>query len=404
MIELAEAQARLFALREQVESVEVSLGDALGRWATADVLARRTQPARDLSAMDGYAVVSADGAGSRRIIGESAAGKLFAGTVRAGEAVRIFTGAVVPDGADCIIVQEEVERDGDVMTLSGGAPQPGRHIRHAGADFAAGSVLIARGEQITPARIGLAAMGGYAMLPVTRRLRVALISTGDELVAPGSPTADDQIPSANAPMLAALLAALPVEVQDCGIVGDDLDALQAAFSSVADADIIVTIGGASVGDHDLVRPVLEAAGASIDFWKIAMRPGRPVMAGRLGDAVVLGSPGNPVSAFVTALLLLKPLIAHLCGASDPLPARVEAKLGAPMPANGNRLDHVRGLLTGSTVVPVGKDDSSMLAALAKANALIIRDINAPAALAGDAVPCIDMRQLGRIVGQLATRT
>ena len=391
MIELAEAQARLFALREPVESVDVPLSGALGRWASADVLAQRTQPARNLSAMDGYAVVSADGTGSRRVIGESAAGRLFAGKVRAGEAVRIFTGAVVPDGADCIVVQEEAERDGDVVTLSGGAPQPSQHIRHAGSDFAAGAVLIAKGEQITPARVGLAAMGGHAMLPVARRLRVALISTGDELVAPGSPTADDQIPSANAPMLAALLATLPVEVQDCGIVPDDLDALQSVFSSLADADIIVTIGGASVGDHDLVRPALEAAGANLDFWKIAMRPGRPVMAGRLGDAVVLGLPGNPVSAYVTALLLLKPLIAYLCGANDPLPARVEAKLGAPMPANGNRLDHVRGLLTGSTIVPVGRDDSSMLAALAQSNTLIIRDINAPAALPGDAVLCVDMR-------------
>jgi molybdopterin molybdotransferase len=388
MIELAEAQARLFALRGAVQMEEVPLIEAVGRWAAADVVAQRTQPARDLSAMDGYAIRAADAPGPWRVIGESAAGQLFAGSVDAGKAVRIFTGAVVPDGADCILIQEHAMRDGDALALTDEAPAVGRHIRRAGADFTNGGLLLAKGEAITPARIALAAMGGHALLPARRKLRVALISTGDELVSPGEPCAEDQIPSSNAPMLAAMLAGLPVEIEDRNIVRDNLEALNAEFAACSGADIIVSIGGASVGDHDLVRPALEAAGADIDFWKIAMRPGKPVMAGTLGDAVVLGLPGNPVSAFVTAFLLLKPLIAHLSGASDPLPERIEAKLSAPLPANGGRMDHIRGFLTGSIATPLGHSDSSMLAALSASNILIIREINSQRADPDDMVACL----------------
>jgi molybdopterin molybdotransferase len=386
MIELAEAQARLFALRAPVAVEDVPLVDAVGRWAAEDVIARRTQPARDLSAMDGYAICPAD-ASEWRVIGESAAGRGFTGALKPDEAVRIFTGAVVPDGAETVLIQENAVRDGDYVRLSDAAAKAGQHIRRAGGDFAAGAVLIKAGEAMTAARIGLAAMGGHATVSVRRRVRVAIISTGDELVAPGEQCADDQIPSSNAPMLVAMLAGLPVEVDDRGVVRDDLAALTAAFGACAGADIIITIGGASVGDHDLVRPALDAAGASIDFWKIAMRPGKPVMAGTLGQAMVLGLPGNPVSAFVTAFLLLKPLVAHLCGASDPLPERIEAKLGASLPANGGRLDHIRGILSGSVAAPTGLNDSSMLASLSASNILIIRDINAPYASVGDSATC-----------------
>jgi molybdopterin molybdotransferase len=388
MIELAEAQARLFALGGPVDAEDVPLIGAVGRWAANDVAARRTQPARDLSAMDGYAIRAVDAPGPWRVIGESAAGRLFAGFVGPGEAVRIFTGAVVPDGADAILIQENALRDGNIATLTGEAPFTGKHIRKAGADFAGGSVLIAKGEPITPARIALAAMGGHATLSVARKLRVAIVSTGDELVLPGEPAAEGQIPSSNASMLAAMLAELPVEVHDRGIIRDDLAALTAEFQVCAGADIIVSIGGASVGDHDLVKPALKAAGASLDFWKIAMRPGKPVIAGILADAIVLGLPGNPVSAFVTAFLLLKPLIAHLSGATNPLPERIEARLDGPLPANGNRLDHVRGILKGSIATPTGTNDSSMLAALSSSNTLIIRDIDAPAAASGDTVLCL----------------
>jgi molybdopterin molybdotransferase len=388
MIELAEAQARLFALKDALACEYVPLHQAVGRWASEDILAKRTQPARDLSAMDGYAIHSKDAPGPWRVVGESAAGRLFAGEVGAGEAVRIFTGAVVPKGGDCILIQENATCDGDLLMLKDKAPSAGKHIRRAGGDFFEGSVLISKGEVFTPARIGLAAMGGHATLPVRRKLRVALVSTGDELVAPGEACAEDQIPSSNAAMLAAMLANLPVEIDDRGIVRDELAALTAEFGRCADADIIVSIGGASVGDHDLVRPALEATGATIDFWKIAMRPGKPVMAGTLGNAVVLGLPGNPVSAFVTAFLLLKPLVAYLSGARTPLPQRIEAKLGAPLPANGDRLDHIRGILTGSIATTAGANDSSMLGSLSVSNILIIRDINAPAVAAGDSVRCL----------------
>ncbi len=388
MISLEEAQARLFALREPVEAEEVPLVEAVGRWAAADVLARRTQPARDLSAMDGYAIRHADLPGPWHVTGERAAGRLFEGSVGAGEAMRIFTGAVVPDGADCILIQEDAVRDGDLLALSGDAPARGRHIRRAGSDFAEGALLVKTGEPWTAARLGLAAIGGHGLVPVHRKLRVAIVSTGDELVPSGEPTLDNQIPSSNSAMLAAMLAGMPVEVDDRGIVSDDLASLTAELEAIAGADIIVSIGGASVGDHDLVRPALQAAGASIDFWKIAMRPGKPVLAGRLGDAVVLGLPGNPVSAFVTAFLLLGPLVAHLGGAANPLPERIEAKLGAPLPANGPRLDHVRGILSGTVATPTGINDSSMLFALSKSNILIIRDINAPEAPIGTPVPCL----------------
>jgi molybdopterin molybdotransferase len=388
MISLAEAQARLFALVVPKEAEDVPLNEAYGRWAAADVVARRTQPVRDLSAMDGFAIRSDDAPGPWEIVGESAAGRHFAGTIGAHEAVRIFTGAVVPAGADAIVIQENTAVVAGQLRLTAEAPASGKHIRRAGGDFGEGAVLVKAGERFTPARIGLAAMGGFAQVPVRRRLRVAIISTGDELVPPGEPCGEDQIPSSNAPMLAAMLAALPVDVTMRPIVRDDLAALTAEFCACAGFDIVVSIGGASVGDHDLVRPALLAAGAQLDFWKIAMRPGKPVMAGQLGDAVVLGLPGNPVSAYVTAMLLLLPLVAHLGGAADPLPERLEVRLGAAMPANGDRADFVRGRLDGSVATPLGRNDSAMLAALSASNILILRDINANKAAIGDLVNCL----------------
>ncbi len=388
MIALDEAQVRLFALATPKETEDVPLSDALGRWAAADVVARRMQPARDLSAMDGYAIRSGDAPGPWTIIGESAAGGRFEGSIGAGEAVRIFTGAVVPTGADAILIQENAAVEGGQLQLTAEAPSLGKHIRRAGGDFGDGAVLVKAGERFTPARIGLAAMGGYARLPVRRRLRVAIISTGDELVSPGEPCAEDQIPSSNGPMLAAMLGGLAADVTVRPIVRDDLAALTAEFGACAGFDIVVSIGGASVGDHDLVRPALQAAGASLDFWKIAMRPGKPVMAGTLGGAVVLGLPGNPVSAYVTAMLLLLPLVAHLGGAADPLPERLEARLGAELPANGDRMDFVRGRLEGSVAWPVGGNDSAMLAALSLSNILIIRNTYSPHAAEGDIVNCL----------------
>lgn len=386
MISIEEAQSRIFALKDPVETELLPLTDAAGRWAAEDVVALRTQPARDLSAMDGYAVRFADGGGPWQVIGESAAGRRFAGSVGAGEAVRIFTGAVVPEGADTVIIQENVARDGDIVRLTGDAPKKaGANVRLAGGDFAEGKIVIPKGAELHARHIALAAMAGHGALRVGRKLRVALVSTGDELVAPGEPCAEDQIPSSNGFMLAAMLQNLPVEINEFPAVEDKLDTLTALFRNLSGHDIIVTTGGASVGDHDLVVPALEASGGKLDFWKIAMRPGKPVIAGSIGNAIALGLPGNPVSAYVTATLFLEPLIAHLCGAAAPVPQRLTAKTGVDLAQNGERTDHLRARLVDGILHPVGINDSAMLAALSEANALIIRDPNAQIAPAATEV-------------------
>jgi molybdopterin molybdotransferase len=391
MIALTEAQARLIALAKPVSSEKVPLLGSIGRWLAADVIAQRTQPARDLSAMDGYAVNAADEQRSWRVIGESAAGKPFLEQIGAGEAVRIFTGAALPPGSDTIVIQENVTCDGDVITLSeGNPPEAGRHVRPFGGDFARGETLITAGTRLSPAGIALAAMGGHGSVPVRRPIRIAIISSGDELVAPGTQTDDDHIPATNALMIASMLDGWTLEINDIGIVADTLDALIIAIKKAANADIIVTSGGASVGDHDLVRPALLAAGATLDYWKVAMRPGKPLMAGQLGDSLVLGLPGNPVSAFVTAILFLKPAIAALSGAAEALPRALTGILGAAMPAVGARTDHIRARLSENRLFPVGIDDSAALKGLARADALIVREAGAPTADIGDIVQFIPL--------------
>lgn len=383
LLTIVEAQARLFAAATPVGCEDVPLAQAHGRWSAAPIHARRTQPASDLSAMDGYAIRFADLPGPWTLIGESAAGRPFAAPVGPGETVRIFTGAAMPAGADTVMIQEEVEADGVAIRLTGEGPRAhGRNTRRRGLDFAEGDRLIAKGEALTPARIAAAATGGVATLPVHRRVRVAICATGDELVEPsigGDPAA---LPESNRAMLAAMLAELPVELIDMGILPDDRDALRDAFARV-EADLLVTTGGASVGDHDLVRPALEAAGGQIDFWRIALRPGKPMMAGRLDAMMVLGLPGNPVSAFVTATLFVKPLIAHLGGAHDPLPRATAAILGEDLPANGPRTDYLRAELRDGRAFASTIQDSSMLLTLARSHCLIVRPADAPAARAGD---------------------
>jgi len=391
LLAVAEAQARIAALGTLLPTETVPLERAAGRWAAEDVAALRTQPAADLSAMDGYAIRFAELPGPWTVIGESAAGGGLGLSVAPGEATRIFTGAPLPAGADTVLVQEEAARDGNRLALSGeGPPRLRAHVRGAGTDFLAGTPLIAAGERLTPARIALAAIGGHGTLSVRRRPRVALISTGDELVPPGAPVEGVQLPASNAPMLAALLGLLPVEIEDRGIVPDRMDALVAAFADAAAADVIVTTGGASVGDHDLVRPALQAAGAKIDFWRVAMKPGKPLMGGRLGKAVVLGLPGNPVSAFVTANLFLKPLLATMMGAADPWPTIRAATLSAPLPATGMRAEYLRARWAAGGVEPLGQQDSAALAALAAAELLIVRAPHAPALEAGEAVEIITL--------------
>ncbi|WP_404339508.1 molybdopterin molybdotransferase MoeA [Sphingomonas sp. MMS12-HWE2-04] len=390
LLPLAEAQTRLLALAGPVAAETVPLAEAAGRWLAADVIAARTQPSSDLSAMDGYAIRFADMPGPWAVIGESAAGLGFAGALNAGEAVRIFTGAPLPSGADTVLVQEEAAREGDRLLLAGEGPaHQGRNTRRRGLDFHEGAALLSAGDLMTPARLALAGAAGYAELPVRRRVRVALAATGNELVLPGQPVGPSQLPETNRLMLIAQLAGLPVEIVDLGILPDDFAVLERAFREV-EADLLVTSGGASVGDHDLVRPALEAAGATIDFWRIALRPGKPMMAGKRGAMLVLGLPGNPVSAFVTAHLFVRPLVAHLAGASAPFPRTRSVPLGAPLPANGARTDYLRAELRDGQAFAAARQDSGMLSTLARATCLIVRPVLAPALAAGNSVEILDL--------------
>lgn len=390
LLPLAEAQSRLLALAEPVQAEQVPLAQAAGRWLAADVAALRTQPSADLSAMDGYAIRFADLPGPWAVIGESAAGRGFAGTMASGEAIRVFTGAPLPAGADTVLLQEEAAREGPRLRLTGEGPDhQGRNIRPRGLDFHDGAALLAAGDRLTPARLALAGAAGHSALPAHRRVRVAVAATGDELVAPGTPVGPAQLPETNRLMLVAQLAGLPVEIIDLGILPDDHVALENAFAQV-DADLLVTSGGASVGDHDLVRPALEAAGAVIDFWRIALRPGKPLMAGKRGTMLVLGLPGNPVSAFVTTHLFVRPLVAHLAGSRAPFPTTRAVPLGEALPANGARTDYLRAELRDGRAFAAWRQDSGMLTTLARADCLIVRAVHAPALDPGDFVEILDL--------------
>ncbi len=395
LLDVDMARARLLEGIMALPSETVGLALARGRVLAADVAATLTQPPFAASAMDGYAVRWGDIPGPWRVVGESAAGRGWAGKVGPGEAARIFTGAPVPAGADTVVVQEEIDRDGDVARLSGeGPPRLGAHIRKAGQDFAAGAVLGRLGEQLTPARIGLLAAGGHGAVPVVRRPLVTLVATGDELVPPGVVPGIDQIVSSNGVMLRALFENAGAVMEDPGIVPDQRAALAGVLER-AGGDVIVTIGGASVGDHDLVVPVLRDLGAEIDFWKVAMRPGKPMIAGRLGGQRVIGLPGNPVSAFVCAMLFVVPLLARMGGRGDALPM-LRLPLASGLPANGARRDHLRGRIVDGAAEAFGSQDSALLARLAAAEVLIVRMPGAAAAAAGEMVDCIALDSIGNV--------
>ncbi len=386
MISLAEAQQRLMALSAPLLPLESPLHQCVGHYLAEDIIAHRTQPAADLSAMDGCAIRFSDMPGPWQVIGESAAGAPFFGEMAKGEAVRIFTGAHVPSGADTILVQEDAAIEGATLTLTGDGPaKTGQHIRRTGSDFAAGDRLLSVGDLVSPGAVALAAMAGRGTVRVGGRPKVTIIATGDELVAPGKQCSAAQIPSSNSVMLTAMLAPLPCDVTDHGIVGDSLDALRTAFSAHGDANIIVTTGGASVGDHDYVQEALVQSGAEIDFWRIAMKPGKPVMAGKLGKTIVLGLPGNPSSAFVTAFLLLLPLIRHLAGSLSPLPETRTARLTTQIGATGNRAEYLRAVYQDREISALQGQDSGLVTTLAKANALIICAANVPETSSGDRV-------------------
>lgn len=389
-MDLDEAQSRLLALVEPLAIEHVDIEGTLGRYLAAPLHARRCQPMADMSAMDGYAVAEDDLAGPWRVIGESAAGHPFAGTINAGEAVRISTGALLPSGGRAVILQEDLGRTGDELTLAGEAPSPGnRHIRAKGMDFPDGHLLLAAGTQIGPAQAGLALAAGHRHLPVCRIPRLTVIDSGDELSSDPEFCAEHQIPASNGAMLVALARSLPVDAKRNGPIPDDIEALVAALEAASDADIIVTSGGASVGDHDLLRPALEAWGARIEFWRIAIKPGKPLLiATRNRGArrqLVIGLPGNPVSSLVTAYLFMLPVLRALLGAADPLPRKITIRLAEPLKPGGARREFLRAQWDGETVRALSLQDSGALSSLAASNVLIDRPAHAPAALAGDDV-------------------
>ncbi|MEF2550180.1 gephyrin-like molybdotransferase Glp [Aurantimonas sp. A2-1-M11] len=379
-----------------VHTETLPLRDASGRILAADTGSLRTQPGFDASAMDGYAVRAADIGGNGapfrplRLVGEAAAGHAYDGTLQPGETIRISTGAPVPPGADAILIQENADRESGTVT----ATTPvvvGQHIRPAGIDFAEGTPLLSAGTVLTPGAIALAASGGHPDLCVRARPKVAILATGDELVLPGEAIGPSQIVASNTFGVAALVREAGGVPLNCGISPDRESAIDAQLAkALADgADIFVTIGGASVGDHDLVGKVFAARGVSLDFWKVAMRPGKPLMAGRLGDMRVVGLPGNPASSMVAATLFLAPLVRRLAGRPD-RPLRRRGILAAPMPENGDRTDFVRARIKPDDagpprIVPLPRQDSSLLSIYAAADALLVRPVGAAPAQIGD--PC-----------------
>jgi molybdopterin molybdotransferase len=401
LLPVREAVARVLAGVAPLGAETVPIADAAGRVLAIDLAANRTQPPFDASAMDGYALRGAEASlgATLRVIGMAAAGHGFPGTVGSGEAVRIFTGAPVPPGADTILIQEDAAREGDAIRVTEAAT-PGRHVRRRGLDFTEGDVLLPAGTRLGMRQLSLAAAMGHGALSVRARPHVALIATGDELVPPGTSPGPDQIVSSNATGLAALVAAEGGIAHDLGIVRDDMAEITAAVRRAValPVDIIVTLGGASVGDHDLAMDALAAAGMRLDFWRIAMRPGKPLMFGTVpgedGRTVrVLGLPGNPVSTLVGGLLFLAPLVAAHLGAAPRDPTE-PAVLGVDVAANDKREDYVRATLTAMPdalprVTPIGLQDSSMLSTLAAADCLLIRPPHSPAARAG--TPCRILR-------------
>jgi molybdopterin molybdotransferase len=395
MISVDEALARLLAPLEALPAEQISIAEAVGRVLAEDVAARRTQPPFAVSAMDGYAVRAEDVAqvpARLRIVAEIPAGAGYEGTIGPGETARIFTGAPLPAGADAIVIQEDTAREGDRVEVREGAAK-GRYVRRAGLDFAEGEVLLRAGRRLSPRDIGLAAAMNRPWLFVHRRPRVGILSTGDEIVMPGDPIGPHQIVSSNALSLAAFVTAcggIPIQV---GNAPDDPDALRHIAAAAQGMDLFVTTGGVSVGEHDLVRDVLSEEGLAIDFWQIAMRPGKPLMVGRYRGTPMLGLPGNPVSTLVCSLLFLKPALDRLSGLPDEATPATTARLAVPLKQNDRRQDYLRARLSRAPdgaleVTPFEVQDSSMMRPLAASDCLVMRPPQAPALPAGSAVPII----------------
>ncbi len=400
MISLEEARGRILAALHPTPAETLALAEAWARVLARPVVARLTQPPADVSAMDGYAVRAPDAVEGARlaVIGSAPAGHPFAGEVGPGQAVRIFTGGFVPPGADGILLQEDAtEAHGTVTVREKVAPH--RWIRRQGLDFTAGEELLPAGRKLTARDIGLAAAGNNPWVAVHRRPRIGLLATGDEIALPGEPIPPGGIVSSNAHALAAVVRAAGGEPVVLPIAPDDAAAIAEAAAAARICDMLVTTGGASVGEHDLVQKALGPEGFALDFWKIAMRPGKPLIWGRLGRTPVLGLPGNPVSALVCAVQFLVPAIAVLSGLPGAAPATIRVRAGAPLAANDKRFDHLRARLGADAegrpvAIPFPVQDSSMLATLARADALILRAAHAPALPEGAEVEVIPLGQFG----------
>jgi molybdopterin molybdotransferase len=391
LLSVAEALARVTGRLEPLKSECMPLAEAAGRVLAEDLAALLTQPPFDASAMDGYAVRGADVVRlptTLKLIGEALAGHGFLGEIGAGEAVRIFTGAPVPKGADTIVIQEDADLADGVVSVR--EASPGRHIRPRGQDFKQGEVLLTAGTRLGPRELMLAAAMNHAEIKVRRKPKVAILSTGDEVVPPGSELAPDQIVASVAYGLAALIEAQGGEAISLGIAKDNAESLVTLARAGRGADILLTIGGASVGERDLVRRVLETEGFVLDFWKVAMRPGKPLLYGRLGAQHVLGVPGNPVAALVCGYVFLVPMLHRLFGLLTPARPAPEGVLMEALPANGPRAHYLRASSQWTVegerqVAPFPSQDSSLVAALTRADCLIVREPGAAAAPKGTGV-------------------
>jgi molybdopterin molybdotransferase len=390
VISVEEALQRVLAHAKALPTEQVPLAEGNGRVLASDLKALRTQPPADVSAMDGYAVRASDVAAAPmrlKIIGEVAAGRPFDNTVGSGEAARIFTGGVVPNGADTVVVQEQTTRDGDIVEIQKPSVK-GRNVRPEGLDFRADETAFTAGHTLRARDLQLAAGMNHPLLPVYRKPKIVMFATGDELVPPGTEPGPGQIVYSNGFALAALARQECADVTDLGVIGDRLDDTIAAVrkARALNADILVTTGGASVGEYDFVQKAFAAEGMDLSFWKIAMRPGRPLMHGRLGTTHVLGLPGNPVSSYVCAFLFLVPLIRRMSGRSDVSAPIESALLGCDLPANDERADYLRATLAagadGLVATPFPIQDSSMMAPLARADCLLIREPYEESAKAG----------------------
>lgn len=381
-IPLEEAWERLFALVRPVGTETVPVDEAAGRYLADELLARRTQPASDLSAMDGFAVA---GPGPWRIVGEARAGASFASSLSSGEAAAISTGAACPAGTEAIVPVEDSRID--AAQLFADRPEPGRYIRRRGFDFLEGASLLAAGTRIGPGQLALARAAGHSTLAVARQPLVAVIECGDELSADPSDVHPDRIPASNGAMVAAMTRSAGAIPAAIGPLPDDRAALSRAIEDAADADVLVTTAGASVGEHDHVRGALEDCGAELAFWRVAIRPGKPLLVARRGEQLILGLPGNPASSFVTALLFLLPLLRALQGAAKPLPVSLPLPLAGPLTSGGDRREFLRARIDGGHAVPFSERDSSALRTLAAADLLIDRPAHAAPAAPGQPVPC-----------------